>query len=121
MLSMLANITTLESIVDWGFASRVPLQLAGRMPAILELSDLALPPGPSLREDRRAYTASLELRDSHVAASWLLRFMSAEDVDLRQCFLESLISKGTHRRLASLGWKLPVQASDAPEPTANAE
>ncbi|KAF1993222.1 hypothetical protein P154DRAFT_625607 [Amniculicola lignicola CBS 123094] len=100
------NIT---GIIDWGFASKVPLQLAGRLPRFLQLSELVLPPSPSLQEDRKAYIESLRSHSSQVA-SWMLIIHSSEDVDFCHCLLESIISKGMHRSLAGLRWKLPTRA-----------
>lgn len=82
--------------------------MAGRMPAILQLSVPTLPPDLYLQEDRKAYVASLQAQYSEVAIS-LLKMSTSVDVDLHHCFLESLISKGAHRDLARLGWKLPVR------------
>ncbi|KAH8727369.1 hypothetical protein GQ44DRAFT_582229, partial [Phaeosphaeriaceae sp. PMI808] len=99
------NVT---GIIDWGFASKVPVQLAGRLPRFLQLSELALPPSLTLQQDRKAYIASLTSHSSQ-AASWMLLLYSSEDVDFRHCFLESMISKGMHRSLASLRWNLPYR------------
>ncbi|KAF2844424.1 hypothetical protein T440DRAFT_484210 [Plenodomus tracheiphilus IPT5] len=97
------NIT---GVIDWGFASKVPVQLAGRLPRILQLSKLVLPPNSTLQEDRKAYTAALESQPSQ-AAFWMLLILSSQDVDFRHCVLESTISKGMHLSLARLGWNLP--------------
>ncbi|KAF1913309.1 hypothetical protein BDU57DRAFT_351133 [Ampelomyces quisqualis] len=99
------NVT---GIIDWGFASKVPVQLAGRLPRFLQLSKLVLPPNAALEEDRKAYVAALESRPSHVS-SWMLLGLSSQDVDFRHCVLESAISKGMHRSLARLGWNLPYE------------
>ncbi|CAI6336757.1 unnamed protein product [Periconia digitata] len=101
------NIT---GIIDWGFASKVPIQLAGRLPRFLQLSELVLPPSPTLREDRKAYIASLKSNSSQVAF-WMSLIHSSEDVDFRHCVLESMISKGMHLSLARLGWTLPYDGS----------
>ncbi|KAF1817062.1 hypothetical protein P152DRAFT_504466 [Eremomyces bilateralis CBS 781.70] len=97
------NVT---GIIDWGFAGKAPVQLAGRLPRFLQLPDLALTPSQILQEDRTVYVASLRSHSSQVA-SWMSLIQSTEDVDFRDCFLESLISKGMHRSLAGLGWELP--------------
>ncbi|KAH8691063.1 hypothetical protein GQ44DRAFT_744738 [Phaeosphaeriaceae sp. PMI808] len=99
------NVT---GIIDWGFASKVPVQLAGRLPRLLQLSELVLPPGLTLQEYRKAYIASLTSHPSQ-AVSWMSLLYSSEDVDFRHCFLESMISKGMHRSLASLRWDLPYR------------
>lgn len=65
-----------------------------------------MPPNPILQEDRKVYIASLTSQSSQVA-SWMLLIYGSDDVDFRHCFLESIISKGMHRSLAGLGWKLP--------------
>jgi hypothetical protein len=67
-----------------------------------------MPPSPTLQEDRKAYVASLTSQSSQVA-SWMSLIYSSDDVDFRHCFLESIISKGMHRSLAVLGWKLPYR------------
>jgi hypothetical protein len=102
----LVPVTNDNSIIDWGFASKVPVQLAGRLPRFLQLSELILPPSSTLQEDRKAYIASLKSHSSQVA-SWMSLIHSSPDVDIRHCVLESMISKGMHLRLARLGWKLP--------------
>ncbi|CAD6446730.1 e5bd8db2-c2ee-4f87-83e1-d4eaa3249300 [Sclerotinia trifoliorum] len=54
------NVT---GIIDWGYASKVPIQLAGRFPRFprfLQLQQLVIPPSPTLQEDRKAYVASLK-------------------------------------------------------------
>lgn len=84
--------------------------MAGRMPAILQLSDMIFPPDVYLEEDRIAYSTSLQEQHSEVAMS-LLKLHTAVDVDFRHCFLESLISKGAHYKLARLGWKLPTRTN----------
>jgi hypothetical protein len=67
-----------------------------------------MPPSPTLQEDRKAYVASLTSQSLQVA-SWMSLIYSSDDVDFRYCFLESIISKGMHRSLAVLGWKLPYR------------
>jgi len=100
--------SSLLSVVDWGFASMVPFQLAGRMPRFLQLCELTLPPDVTLQEDRKTYITSLECQSStSQVAFWILVIHSPEDVGFRHCYLESLISKGMHFTLARLGWKLP--------------
>ncbi|KAF2274411.1 uncharacterized protein EI97DRAFT_128266 [Westerdykella ornata] len=97
------NIT---GIIDWGFASKVPAQLAGRLPRLLQLSELVLPPSPILQEDRKAYITSLRSHSSE-AAYWMALIQSSPDVDFHHCLLESMRSKGMHHALARLGWRLP--------------
>jgi hypothetical protein len=36
----------------------------------------------------------------------MIQVLSLENVDFQHCFLESIISKGMHRRLARNGWRL---------------
>lgn len=84
-----------------------PVQLAGRLPRFLQLQELVLPPSPALQEDRDTYIASSMSHSSQVAF-WLSLIQSSEDVDLRHCFLESILSKGMHSSLAALEWKLPL-------------
>ena len=88
----------------------VPLQLAGRMPRFLQLSEPTLPPDVTLQEDRKTYITSLESQSStSQVALWISLIHLSDDVDFRHCYLESLISKGMHFKLARLGWKLPNQ------------
>lgn len=76
------------------------------MPRFLQLPEPMLPPSPSLPEDRRACITTLS---PSPAASWISIIHSPEDVDFRHFYLESIISKGMHRLLAGLGWKLPYR------------
>lgn len=76
------------------------------MPRFLQLPELRLPPSSILLEDRQAYVASLRTNPSQVV-SWMVMIHLSDDVDFRHCYLESIISKGMHHSLASLGWKLP--------------
>lgn len=99
--------TNFSSLIDWGFAHKVPMQMACRMPCFLQLQELALPPNAILQEDRKAFINSLRSQTSP-AATWLLTVHSAKDIDFRDFYLESLISKGMHNKLAGLGWELPV-------------
>jgi hypothetical protein len=78
---------------------------AGIVPTAV-LQELVMPPSLTLQEDRKSYVASLTSQRSQVA-SWMSLIYSSDDVDFRHCFLESIISKGMHRSLAVLGWKLP--------------
>jgi hypothetical protein len=36
----------------------------------------------------------------------MIQVLSSENADFQHCFLESIISKGMHRRLARNGWRL---------------
>jgi hypothetical protein len=99
-------VTDYESIIDWGFASKVPVHLAGRLPRFLQIPELVLPPSSIVQEDRKTYMASLRSHSSQ-AASWMSLICSSQDVDFRHCLLESMISKGMHLSLARLGWKIP--------------
>lgn len=82
----------------------VPLQLAGRMPRFLQLSELTLPPDLTLQEDRKTYITSIESRIlTSQVAFWISVIHSPDDVDFRHCYLKSLISKGMHFTLACLG------------------
>ncbi|KZF20524.1 hypothetical protein L228DRAFT_232091 [Xylona heveae TC161] len=92
-------------IVDWGFAAKVPMQLAAGLPRFLYAQPPDRPPSQTLQEDRKVYLASLASRSSQ-AASWMSFIQSAEAVDFRTCFLESLMSKGMHAWLARRGWKI---------------
>ena len=83
--------------------------MAGRFPRLLRLPKLALPPNPTLVEDREAYIASLRRCPPSQAVSWMLLIQTSGDVDFHDCLLESMISKGTHLSLANMNWKLPNQ------------
>lgn len=83
-----------------------PIHLAGRLPRLLQLSEPLLPPSPTLQEDRDAYIASLTRLPSQVAL-WMSLFYQFEDVDFRHCLLESMVSKGMHSSLVTLGWNFP--------------
>jgi len=100
-------LLTMESIIDWGFAAKRPLQMACSLPRFLCLEQLILPPPPILREDRKIFITSLLSGSSALATSISLA-LSSDDIDLQQCFLESITGKGMHCWLAKQGWKLPI-------------
>lgn len=81
------------------------MQMAARIPVFLQ-SKLELPPNSALQEDRNAYAAYVKNHESEVA-KWLTLIHSAKDIDFRHFFLESIISKGMHKSLAELSWRLP--------------
>jgi hypothetical protein len=43
----------------------------------------------------------------------MIQVLSSENVDFQHCFLESVISKGMHRRLARNGWRLSSYGRDS--------
>lgn len=85
----------------------MPFQLASRLPRLLQLQRLVLPPSQILEEDRKVYISSRMTQPSSFAGYWKALGQTSENVDFRESYLESLISKGMHRQLANLGWKIP--------------
>lgn len=94
------------SIIDWGFSSRVPFQQAACFPRFLNLQNIDIAPSSTLLEDREMYIASVRCQKSLAVASMMIQVLSSENADFQHCFLESIISKGMHRRLARNGWRL---------------
>ena len=94
------------SIIDWGFSSRVPFQLAACFPRFLHLRNLDIAPSSTLLKDRETYIGSVRCQKSPAVASMMIQVLSSENADFQHCFLESIISKGMHRRLARNGWRL---------------
>ncbi|RJE19161.1 Phosphotransferase enzyme family [Aspergillus sclerotialis] len=97
------NIT---GIIDWGFSAKVPFQMAAGFPRFLRLQPPLLPPNPVLQKDRESYNASLKAQSSQ-QVSWMILVQSSRNVDFQIFVLDSIVSKGMHRWLASNGWKLP--------------
>jgi hypothetical protein len=93
-----------DSIIDWSFASSVPLLRAAGLPRFLWGEDGV--PDPLVRSDRETYIKSFADMDSKVA-EYMRQFQSAPDVDFRTLYVESLFSKGVHKLLAGKGWKIP--------------
>lgn len=95
------------SVVDWGFAARVPIAKAACLPRFLWPDHSAgLAPSLTLLKDRQAYLRSLSSNTSQPALS-MLRWQDAKDADFRTLYLESISSKGVHISMVRLGWKLP--------------
>ncbi|KFY35303.1 hypothetical protein V495_08032, partial [Pseudogymnoascus sp. VKM F-4514 (FW-929)] len=95
------NIT---GIIDWSFASSVPLLRAAGLPRFLWGEGGV--PDPQVRAEREVYIASFADIDSK-AASYMRQVQGARDVDFRTLYVESLFSKGVHKLLAGKGWKIP--------------
>ncbi|KAK3938555.1 kinase-like domain-containing protein [Diplogelasinospora grovesii] len=99
------NIT---GIIDWAFAVKFPFQVAGGLPRLLQLEPPTLPPDEVMQQDRKTFYDSLKRCCSMAdAVAWMMAIQSAEDVDFRTCYHETIRSKGTHKWLAEQGWKLP--------------
>jgi len=109
-----------QSFIDWGFATRRPLQMACSLPRFLCMEEPILPPPLVLQEDRRIFIASLQSGPSTLAQQISLA-LSPDDIDFHQCFLESIKSKGMHRWLALQGWKIPWKGSTEHAPSAMVE
>ncbi|KAK5988186.1 hypothetical protein PT974_12326 [Cladobotryum mycophilum] len=96
----------ITGIIDWGFASKTPIQLAAGIPRFLRPEPPLLPLSPVIQKDRETYIMSLQVRSSQ-AAAWMTLVQSSSNADFRACFMESIISKGMHRWMADHEWKLP--------------
>ncbi|KAK2802082.1 hypothetical protein FQN51_004992 [Onygenales sp. PD_10] len=105
------NVT---GVIDWGFSAKVPFQMAAGFPRFLRLQPPVLPPSPVLRKDRESYITSLRGQSSQLVSRMVL-VQSPPDVDFQIYFLDSVISKGTHRWLASNQWTLPSHGSHIDE------
>jgi serine/threonine protein kinase len=90
-------------VIDWGFASLVPIAKAAGLPRFLWPS-LVTPPSRIILEDRQTYVRSLSSHTSLAALS-MLRWQGNDDVDFRTLYLESITSKGVHISMARIGWK----------------
>ncbi|KAL2812410.1 kinase-like domain-containing protein [Aspergillus granulosus] len=97
------NVT---GIIDWGFSSRVPFQQAACFPRFLQLQNIDMSPSSTLLKDRETYITSIRCQTALAVSSMMIQVLSSENVDFQHCFLESIISKGMHRRLARNGWRV---------------
>jgi len=93
-------------VIDWAFAGMVPLVRAASLPRLLWPKDLLTAPSLTVWADRQAYIAAVAVHPSQ-AASYMRRWQTPQDVDIRTLFLESFFSKGIHVALARVGWELP--------------
>ncbi|KAI1998698.1 hypothetical protein LOZ51_002432 [Ophidiomyces ophidiicola] len=98
------NVT---GIIDWGFSSRVPFQQAACFPRFLHSQNIEIAPSSTLLKDREMYITSIQCQKPSTVASMMIQVLSSKNADFQDCFLESIVSKGMHRRLARNGWKLP--------------
>lgn len=80
--------------------------MAAGFPQFLRLQPPILPPNPVLQKDRESYIASLQAQPSPQVSRMAL-IQSSENVDFQIYFLDSIVSKGMHRWLASNRWTLP--------------
>jgi hypothetical protein len=71
----------------------VPIPRAAGFPRFLWPASLLTAPSPTVWADRRAYVASVAAHPSQ-AASYMRRWQTVPDVDIRTLFLEYLFSKG---------------------------
>ncbi|KAH0542351.1 hypothetical protein FGG08_003289 [Glutinoglossum americanum] len=115
------NEYNIKGIIDWGFATLLPLQFAVYFPRILAIEpsqiDAPQPPDvaafslaffqPSavLQADRRYFTSYLSSRRDSLARSISL-VLSTSDVDWRHLVFEAASSKGLHKWVAQRSWLL---------------
>lgn len=90
----------MHSIIDWAFASMVPLPRAAGLPRFL-WEDL---PIPTAQDDRKAYLQAVASLSPQAA---LRRYQVERDVLFHALYLESLFSKGMHVLLARKKWQAP--------------
>ncbi|KAG9249728.1 kinase-like domain-containing protein [Emericellopsis atlantica] len=96
----------IRCVIDWGFAALVPIARAAGLPRFLWPAHSArFAPSRTILKDRQAYTRSLSSYTSP-AALFMLRWQTAEDVDFRTLYLESISSKGMHISMARIDWKV---------------
>ncbi|KAL6794110.1 hypothetical protein J3E68DRAFT_450769 [Trichoderma sp. SZMC 28012] len=99
----------IKCVIDWGFATFVPISKAAGLPRFLWSSDIdsaGVAPSQSLLKDMPAYITCFSSQTLPMALS-MLHFQSTEDVYLRTLCLESTSSKQVHVSMARAGWKLP--------------
>lgn len=110
------------SIIDWGFASRLPLQFAVSFPRFLAIEpqiDAPIPPdvvafssdflqpSPVLQTDRQHLVENLLNRfETETLAQPIQKFLSASDVDWRSLIFEAASSKGLHKWMINVNWLL---------------
>ncbi|KAI9861204.1 MAG: hypothetical protein M1813_005377 [Trichoglossum hirsutum] len=115
------NEYNIKGIIDWGFATFLPLQFAVYFPRILAIEasqmdapqppDVAafsltfLQPSAVLEADRRYYTSYLSSRKSSLSRS-ISSVLSTPDVDWRHLVFEAASSKGLHKWMAQRDWLL---------------
>lgn len=98
-----------RSVIDWGFATSVPISKAAGLPRFLWSSDTdpaKVAPSQSLLKDIRAYIACFSSQTLPMELS-MLHLYNTEEVYFRALCLESTSSKQVHVSMARAGWKLP--------------
>ena len=91
-------------IIDWGFATYHPFQVATALPRFLVIeAQESLIPSPVAQQDRRSLVANLSQYSCEYAPLLALMYAAA-DVDYRWMVLEAVFSQGTHKWLADHQW-----------------
>ncbi|KAI1130331.1 hypothetical protein F5Y10DRAFT_263225 [Nemania abortiva] len=98
----------IQSVIDWGFASFVPIIRAASIPRFLWPNPPDFRPNVVVQKDIQSYAMCFASQQSQ-AALYMQRCQIAEGVEFRTLYLESLLSKGMHASLARIGWKVPYQ------------
>ncbi|KAL6837303.1 hypothetical protein V8C40DRAFT_260322 [Trichoderma camerunense] len=99
----------IKCVIDWGFATFVPISKAAGLPRFLWSSDTdsaGVAPSQSLLKNIRAYIACFSSQTLPMALS-MPHLNNIEDVYFRSLCLESTSSKQVHVSMARAGWKLP--------------
>ncbi|KAM6485295.1 hypothetical protein HDV62DRAFT_285008 [Trichoderma sp. SZMC 28011] len=99
----------IKCVIDWGFATSVPISKAAGLPRFLWSSDTdpaKVAPSQSLLKDIRAYIACFSSQTLPMELS-MLHLYNTEEVYFRALCLESTSSKQVHVSMARAGWKLP--------------
>ncbi|KAK4064393.1 hypothetical protein Trihar35433_7910 [Trichoderma harzianum] len=99
----------IKCVIDWGFATFVPISKAAGLPRFLWSSDTdpaGVAPSQSLLKDIRAYITCFSSQTLPMALS-MPHLNNTEDVYFRNLCLESTSSKQVHVSMARAGWKLP--------------
>ncbi|CAG9947025.1 unnamed protein product [Clonostachys rosea f. rosea IK726] len=121
----------IKGIIDWGFARRLPSQLAIGLPRFLgiepsqldeplppdvaKFSSTLLQPSSTLYQDRHCLTSHISSMVSEADGQnkatalrkLVLSVLSDANVDWRRLLFESVSSKGMHRWMADRQWLLP--------------
>ncbi|KAL2856127.1 hypothetical protein BJX68DRAFT_279575 [Aspergillus pseudodeflectus] len=80
---------------------------AACFPRFLQLQNIDLSPSSTLQKDREeTYITPVRCLTPLAVPSMIIQVLSSENVEFQHCFLESIVSKGMHRRLARNGWRV---------------
>ncbi|OPB44569.1 hypothetical protein A0O28_0028880 [Trichoderma guizhouense] len=99
----------IKCVIDWGFATFVPISKAAGLPRFLWSSDTdpaGVAPSQNLLKDIRAYITCFSSQTLPKELS-MPHLQNTEDVYFRTLCLESTSSKQVHASMARAGWKLP--------------